>query len=465
MLDKNSRKKIIYWVILGCAIFMRIVAFFDSDNFHGIAMGKIIAAYSLLAHPGRLIAWIVPAHGPLHLYLVAISLKLSGNAYASACVLSLLFGVGICIAYFHMVRIYFNEKTAICSMFLLAFFPLHIVYSVLSTAETAFLFFLFSGLFFFLKYKNSNKDKDLIFSALILGLASMCRFEGGLFIIIVTVLLVQQRKKALIFLLVASLMPVVWMWCNYLLSGNFLEFLLASDNIVKTEFRFQRSLGMNLGFFARISYWPLIFKSYFGLPVFLIACWGFIEHGFKRQYREIVCIFLSVLVFFSYKTLFEELAMQPRYGMSLGLLFLPFFSIKFLEILKLLRKRSVVVLLVFIIYVVFRCAFLQVSMMPRTPYWINQTASFLKENVGSDQTVYIETEEDNLKAPLKIYSDLNLEQFIDYNPFSQEVELLNVNGLKHLRFIVLISRRELKNLKEMFRVNNCKIYEVKNYEK
>lgn len=466
MLNKQGRKQIIYWVILGCAVFMRIIAFAGSDNFHGIAAGKIMEARRILEHPNELTAWIVPAHGPAHLYLVALGLKTSNNHYNSACILSLLFGIGVLLPYTLFVKTAFDDKTAICSSFIVAFFPLHVVYSVLSTAETMFLFFLFSGLFFFVKEKKNGRLIDLFLSALFLSISTVCRFEGGLFIIIVTLLLARNLKKAVFFMLVSSVLPIAWMWGNYLVSGNFMQFLFASDNIVKTEFHFQRSLGIHLGFFEKFFYWIFILKSYFSWPVFAVACWGFIEYGFRKKYRDAGLIFLSTLVFFSYKTLAEELAMQPRYGMSLGLLFLPFFSLKLIEILKQVKKRSRIIILIgFILYVIFRCAYLQIYMLPRAPYWIKQTALFLRHNVKDGQTIYIETDEDNIKAPLKIYTRLKPEQFIDYNPFAQDVELLNENGLKKLKFIVLISQRKLKNLKEVFRINSCKIYDLENYEK
>ncbi len=465
MLNKQGRKKIIYWVVFGCALFMRLIALLSSDNFHGIAAGKIIEARRILEHPNELSAWIVPAHGPAHLYLVALALKISNNYYNSACILSLLFGLGVLLSYIGFVKSAFDDKVALCSAFIVAFFPLHVVYSVLSTAETMFLFFLFSGLFFYIREMKTGRLRDLFFSALFLSIATVCRFEGGLFIIVSALLLMKNYRKAFFFLLVSSVLPIAWMWGNYLISGNFMQFLFASDTIVKTEFNFQRSLGVQFGFFKKISYWLFIFKSYFGWPVFLIACWGFIEHGLKKRYREVGGMFLIVLAFFTYKTFVEELAMQPRYGMSLGLLFLPFFSMKFIEILEQAKKKRVIILMSFILYVIFRCAYLQIYMLPHTPYWVKQTALFLKHNVKEGQTVYIETDEDNIKAPLKIYTGLKIDQFIDYNPFSQDVELLNIEGLKNLKFIVLISRRELKNLKEVFYINSCKIYELKNHEK
>ncbi|MFH1093733.1 MAG: glycosyltransferase family 39 protein [Candidatus Omnitrophota bacterium] len=463
MLNKQGRKRIIYWVILGCAVFMRIIAFIGSDNFHGIAAGKIMEAKRILEHPHELTAWIVPAHGPAHLYLVALGLKLSNNHYNSAVFLSLLFGIGVLLPYIGFVKSAFDDKTAICSSFLIAFFPLHIIYSVLSTAETMFLFFLFSGLLFFVREQKTGRLIDLLFSALFLSIATVCRFEGGLFIIIImTMLLIKNRRKAFFFVLISSVLPIDWMWGNYLVSGNFMQFLFASDAIVKEGFARNRALGLNFGAFQKIFYWIIQIKSYFGLPILIGGLCALILYGFKKEYRKTTFLLIIPLAYFSYKTFIEELAMQPRYGMSLGMLLIPYFSMLLANILKQVKMNlRKTVFLTFIIYVVFRCAYLQLIMLPHSPVWVKEAALFLRNNTSIQDAIYIESKEDNIKEPLKVYSGLKAEQFIDYTPFSNNVEMLNPDGMEKLKFIVMVSNQRLKNREEIFKINNCRIYQVK----
>ncbi len=462
MLNKQGRKKIIYWVILGCAVFMRLIAFVDSDNFHGIAAGKVMEAQRILEHPNELSAWIVPAHGPAHLYLVALGLKISNNHYNSACILSLLFGIGVLLPYIGFVKSVFDDKVAVCSAFIVAFFPLHIVYSVLSTAESMFLFFLFSGLFFYVRERQTGRLSDLFFSALFVGIATVCRFEGGLFVIIITLLLMKNYRKACFFLLFSSVLPVAWMWGNYLISGNFMQFLFASDAIVKEGFALNRALGRDFGAIQKLSYWTLQIKSYFGLPVLIGGLCALTLYGFKKEYRNVTYLLIIPLFYFSYKTFVEELAMQPRYGMSLGMLLVPYFSMLLVNLLTQvkvsLRKP---VFLAFVIYVIFRCAYLQLTMLPHSPVWVKEAALFLRNNTNSRDTIYIESKEDNIKDPLKVYSGLKADQFIDYTPFSDNVEMLNPEGMKKLKFIVMVSNQKLKNRDEIFKINDCRIYQVK----
>ena len=466
MLDKKGRKKIIFGVILGCAVFMRLIAFMDTDNFHGIAAGKVMEARRILENPSELTAWIVPAHGPAHLYLVALSLKISNINYRSASLLSLLFAIAVLLPYIGFVRSAFDENSAICSAFIIAFFPLHVVYSVLSTAETMFLFFLFSGLYFYVKEQRTDRLIDLFFCAICLSIAAVTRFEGGLFIIIIALLLIKNSKKALFFLSAASVLPAAWMLGNYLLSGNFIQFLTASDAIVKEGFAFNRTLGRDFGVLEKFFYWTMQIKGYFGLPVFIGGLCSLFLYGFKKEYRKITVLLIVPLLYFSYKTLIEELAMQPRYGMSLGMLFVPYFAMVFADLLKQVNMGTRKgVFLGFMLYFIFRCAYLQLIMLPHAPVWVKEAAVFLRNNTAEQETVYIESKEDNLKDPMKVYSGLKAAQFIDYTPFSNNIEMLNPEGMEKLKFIVMVSNQRLKNRKEVFRINDCRIYQVKKDEK
>jgi len=466
MLDKNNRKKIIYWVILGCAVFMRIIAFIDSDNYHGIAAGKVMEAQRILENPNELIAWIVPAHGPAHLYLVALGLKVSNNNYNSACFLSLLFGIGLLLPYIGFVKSAFDEKSAICSAFIIAFFPLHVIYSVLSTAESMFLFFLFSGLFFYMQEIKTGRLLDLFCCAVSLAIATVCRFEGGLFIIMIAIFQMKNYKKALLFIIISSVLPVAWMWGNYLISGNFIQFLTASDAIVKEGFAINRALGRDFGVFQRLFYWLFQIKSYFGLPILIGGICSMVLYGFKKKYRNITFLFIFPFFYFSYKTFLEELAMQPRYGMSLGMILIPYFSMIFTDLLKNIKMPlRYAAFFGFILYVIFRCAYLQIIMLPHAPTWVKESALFLSKQTSSQDTIYIESKDDNVKDPMKVYSGLKSGQFIDYTPFSNDIEMLSPEGMDKLKFIVMVSTRKLKNREEVFKRKNCRIYQIKKNEK
>ncbi|MCP4649203.1 MAG: glycosyltransferase family 39 protein [PVC group bacterium] len=454
---KNSDKKLIFMIIIICAVFLRLLSLFVSDNFHGIAAGKILEAQRLLEHPDRLYAWVVPAHGPIHMYLIAFVLKISGDVFMSPRLISLFFGISLLFVYYDFLRLSFDDNIAIVGMFMLAFFPLHIMHSVLSTAGTMFLFFIFAGLSFFIKYQNDKRLNYIIFSAILFSIASMCRFEGGLYIAIVAFLLFGRWRDFFCFIGVASIFPLIWMYCNHLYSGDFMYFLNNSDVVVKMGFSKAATYGKEIHFFDRIVYWPLQIVSYFGWPVFFLGFAGFILHGFRRGNRKVAWLFIMILTFFILKTIGKELALQPRYGLTLSLLFIPYAVMGFFYILRKIqvKAKSRVLGLIFVLYIIFRSTYVLALILPHTPAWVKQTGAFLKKNVKPGELVYIKTNDDNSREPLKLYSQLELNNFIDYDIF-----LRDSFNLRDLQYIVFIGDGKLSKYKDVFSEQNCTIYEV-----
>lgn len=460
-LNENQIIKYLFYLIMFLTVFIRIAALLNSDNFHGIAAGKVVCAQSLVKHPDYLESWIVPAHGPVHIYLIALVFKLFNDPYLAPRLISLFAGIGFVAVYFYFLKQAFDQKVALLSSFMLALFPLHIIHSILSTAETSFLFFLCSGLFFIERYFKDNQDKYLIYSAISISIASMCRFEGGLFILFIGFFLIKQYKKLFLFIGIALILPLIWMFFNYVYAGSFLLFLSASDSIVQTEFAYLRSLGQNVTSLVKLLYWPRQLIDYFGFPVFLIGLLGLARWGYLKN-KRIFFLFFSITSFFIYKTVKEELAMQSRYGLSLAILFIPFFALAAIELLnKIKLSKRIFIIAVFVLYVMVRGTYLTAVTIPQTPIWLVQAGRFLHDNLREDNAVYIDSEEDNYKDPLKLQSKVDIDRFIDKNHFFRHMELMDPLGRERLKFVVLISERKMHNLNLVFKAGDCKIYEVK----
>lgn len=460
-LNENQIIKYLFYLIMFLTVFIRVIALLNSDNFHGIAAGKVVCAQSLVKHPNYLESWIVPAHGPVHIYLIALVFKLFNDPYLAPRLISLFAGIGFVAVYFYFLKQAFDQKVALLSSFMLALFPLHIIHSILSTAETSFLFFLCLGLFFIERYLKDNQDKYLIYSAIFISIASMCRFEGGLFILFIGFFLIKQYKKLFLFIGIALILPLIWMFFNYVYAGSFLLFLSASDSIVQTEFAYLRSLGQNVTIPVKLLYWPRQLADYFGVWIFVIGLFGLIRWGYVKN-KRIFFLFLSMTAFFIYKTLKEELAMQPRYGFSLVILFIPFFALAVIELLnKIKSSRRIIVIAALGLYFLIRGTYLTAVFLPQTPIWLVQAGKFLHDNLREDNAVYIDSEEDNYKDPLKLQSEVDIDRFIDKNHFFRHMELMDPLGRERLKFVVLISERKMHNLKLVFKAGDCKIYEVK----
>jgi hypothetical protein len=462
-LNHIERRQVVVFLlclVMALAIFVRVLSLYNSDNFHGIAAGKVFSAQKLIKHPFQLDSWIIPAHGPIHIYMVALVLKLFGNPLFAPRLISLFMSIAFMTVYYNFVKNLFDEKTALLSSFLVALFPLHIIHSVISTAEMTFLFFLFLGLFYIEKYFKNQELSDLVKSALFISISSMCRFEGGLFILLTGIFLLKQPKRMFLFYGIAAVLPVIWMICNYIYGGNFLFFLAASDSIVNTEFEYLRHIGRKVTFLTKLFYWPLQIVDYFGWPIAVTGFLGVIFWG--RSYnKRVLSLFLIILAFFVFKTVKEELAMQPRYGLSIAVLFLPFFAIAFFKLINKIRpEKKQIITGLLVLYILIRSTYFTAVLLPHTPFWLKQAGAFLHKNLGQDEVVFVDADEDNFKEPLKLQANIDRDRFIDQNHFFRHIELLDPSQRKKLKYIVLISERNMHNLNQVFKAGDCKIYDV-----
>ncbi|MFH1061654.1 MAG: glycosyltransferase family 39 protein [Candidatus Omnitrophota bacterium] len=460
--DKTQIMKYLFYLVMLLTIFIRVIALLNSDNFHGIAAGKVVCAQSLVKHPNYLESWIIPAHGPVHIYLIALVFKLFNDPLLAPRLISLFAGIGFVGVYYYFLKQAFDEKIALISSFLIALFPLHIIHSILSTAEACFLFFLVCGLFFMERYLKNKQDNCLIYAAILISLASMCRFEGGLFILFAGIFLLKQPKKLFLFISIASILPVIWMIFNYVYGGNFLFFLSASDSIVHTEYDYLRNLGQSVTFSEKLVYWPGQLAKFFGLPIFIIGLFGLVRGAYAKN-KRILFLFLIIISYFTWKTVKEELAMQPRYGLSLAILFIPFFALAAIELLnKIKGNKRMVIIAALVLYVLVRGTYLTAISLPKTPIWLVQAGEFLHDNLKEDNAVYIDSEEDNYKDPLKLQTNTDIDRFIGKNHFFRHLELMDPLGRARLKYVVLISQRKMHNLKQVFNSGDCRIYDVKN---
>ncbi|MFH1460408.1 MAG: glycosyltransferase family 39 protein [Candidatus Omnitrophota bacterium] len=470
---KNNSELLVFTVILACGFFMRLFSLINSDNFHGIAAGKIFEARYLLKHPEELWAWIVPAHGPVHLYLIAILFKIFGDYIIIARLISLFSGVALFFPYYKLIKLSFSRDIALFSCFIAAFFYLHVIYSVISTAESIFILFLFSGLYFYFKYFQSQRVFELIISALCVGVSSMCRFEGGLYIVLLSAFLIKKPKIMLIFLISSCMLPWVWIVFNFILYGDFFYFLTSSDNIVKYEFDNLKVYGTQYTITERILYWPMVLKGYFGNILFIFGIIGLWSNFRNAKTKLLLVLFLSILGFFIFKTFYKELAMQPRYGLSLGCLFIPFIADALLtgytrvkkisKNLILARDQFKMLFFLILFYIVIRGSYLSLVQLPHTPLWVEKTAKFLAANVdeNKNELVYIDSDDDNFIEPIKILSGLDVDSFVDMQAEGTHKELIESASLKNIKYRILISKTRNLNLKQIFQASDCKIYKIK----
>jgi hypothetical protein len=157
--------------------------------------------------------------------------------------------------------------------------------------------------------------------------------------------------------------------------------------------------------------------------------------------------------------------MQPRYGMSLGFLFLGFFARTFAGIARKIKPLyAKVIIVVFFLFVIVRGTYLGFIKLPLTPQWVKQTAGFLRQGITlrDNEAIYIDCDEDNFKEPIKLLSGLDVGRFVDFEAAASHIELLGPADRKRVKYIVLVSNtKTLPRHSEIFRVDECRIYEIR----
>ena len=140
-MKKIDFKKFILCSILLGGLLIRVIALLISDNFHGIAAGKVLEAQRLLVFPSFLDSWVVPAHGPVHMYLISLVVMLFKDTILMPRLISLLSAMAFLVIYYFFISKVLDKKTALLSLFVVTFFPKHILLVFCRPLKLHFYFF------------------------------------------------------------------------------------------------------------------------------------------------------------------------------------------------------------------------------------------------------------------------------------------------------------------------------------
>jgi len=191
-------------------------------------------------------------------------------------------------------------------------------------------------LFLFLK---RNSLKYLLSSALSLGVASLCRYEGFLFVSLMAILLRKNFKYCVMFIITALAGPVIWMFVNFMYSGDPLQFINTNKFTVPFQFGWIGSQGIRMGFVEKIFFWPVSLIDTLGIFMFPFGIAGILDSLYRRKNMFMAIIFISLSCIFMYRTVNESLYVQPRYGITLGLFLIPYSIYFFFNMLNILGRN------------------------------------------------------------------------------------------------------------------------------
>jgi hypothetical protein len=207
-------------LILCAGSVCRIVSFCLSDNAGGDALARVGLAAQWLQSPSlkfHFDVWL-----PMHFWMIGAMSLIVGNVELAGRLLSLLLGIASIVAFWKLVEELDGMETANFSSILFAFYSLHIAYSVTSSCDVPYLFFVLTGLALFFHWRGHGGYSLLCFSGLSLTLGSGIRYEAWVVIFALDLILLYRRQwRAFgLFAPVSGLWPGVWMAYEWLTRGN-----------------------------------------------------------------------------------------------------------------------------------------------------------------------------------------------------------------------------------------------------
>ncbi|MBU1044838.1 MAG: glycosyltransferase family 39 protein [Candidatus Omnitrophica bacterium] len=440
----KHKEYLLVGLILLLAFIIRMGILLHTVDFHGISNGRILEAQMILNDPLNLKLW-VPVHPPGHILFVIIGIKLFGSFFAISRIISLGFGMmTILISYLYLKQV-FNKQIALFSILAISLYSAHIVYSIIGTSETMFHFFLFLSLYLYEQFKRKSNLSLLYLFGLSVGFASMCRYEGLLLIPFYLFFLRKSKINIMGFISFALLFPLAWMLVNYLAFGSPIEFLASNNFIVPQQINWIRDNGFNIDFIYKFLFWPKAMISTLGIAVFVFGWLGLIYAQLNRQANVLGGLFIVLFAIFVINTLREMLYLQPRYGITLGLMLIPFSVYCFMKVIEKIDSRIprwTVLILLWTMIIPIGSQVLGSSLF--APEFAKNTAFYLKENRNLGSNIMIDhCGDEKFREPIKVLSridpiyfslmpvmiDENNDYVIDQEKFFKMIENNNIETL------------------------------------
>ncbi len=412
-----SNQIVLIALIMLLAFLIRLGLLLVSDDFHGVSNGRIIRAQLILKNELPNGQWYSPVHPPVHLMFLMGGIKLFNDPSLGARLISLIFGTLLLLPFYYCVKFLFDGQVAVFSMLAVAVYSEHVVYSVIATSETCFHFFLFLSLFLLLTFLKEKSAKCLLGSALCLGAASLCRYEGLLFIPLFAFALREDLKHCALFVAAALIGPAVWMFINFIHRGDPLQFINTNDFTVPLQFGWIRAQGEAMGTLKKAMFWPKSLIDTLGWGVFLLGIGGIAYSLFRRERMFMGLLFCFLLAVFVFRTIEEKLYVQERYAITLGLLLIPYSVFSISKVIESFRKHDIkipgIVTLLLIGSMIPSLGQRVLAAPLYTPLFAREVAAYMHENIREGDNIILDhCGDEKYREPLKVLSGINPKQFV-----------------------------------------------------
>ncbi|MFH2136953.1 MAG: glycosyltransferase family 39 protein [Candidatus Omnitrophota bacterium] len=411
---KQNKDLLIMFSLFALSFTLRSLLLINTDDSHGIAAGRALIADCFLKNP---LDWKIlfnPVHPPLHLLSLVCGLRIYDDPLLVPRVISLLWGSLFVFPFFYFVKESFNRRIAAFSGIAVALYSEHIVYSIIGTSETMFNFLLFSGLALYCLFKKKSSIKMLFFSAVCIGLSCLCRYEGILFIPIIAFFLRDKPKDLGLFLFI-SIIPVgVWSFINLNISGNPITFLSTNDITVPLQYNWLRSGGLDISLIYKLLFWPRCLIDTMGILMFVFGIAGVCLCVCVRKKVFPSVLFLLLFLIFVIRTVQEQLYLQPRYSIILGLMLIPFSLFAFFAGVRYLKQEKLVILVWILLGAMIAPIGERVLAEPLyVPEFVKDIGKYVGDNFSGNGHILVDhCGDENFREPIKLWSKINPCYFI-----------------------------------------------------
>jgi len=312
-----------------------------------------------------------------------------------------------------ITREFFNERTALLSVVILAFNSLFFIFTFRIYTEIFSVCFILGSLFFSMRYYKTNKISFLILISLFSALAFLSKYQNLIFLLVINLFFVfyikDEKFKKLILLnlfFFIFLSPFFILNCYYYGNPVYLVNLAQSyfkENIGNLyNLRAYPGIPPTLFKTTDLIYFKTIFYLFnFLIPLFLM---GFYKLCFDRNKKKFFLIALPFLLFFAFLEIFY--LKQDRYI----LLAFPFISIiSAYGISKIKNKKFLTVLLslYFVISGVFSGIVLHNSSSERdyTAFFTDSKEIYCESSSTSDPRVVLNPDVQKVIFPYEVFDN------------------------------------------------------------
>ena len=184
--------------------------------------------------------WLSP-----HFWINGFFMIFIKNIIFAAAFVNIIFSSLTIIYFFKICDICFDRKTAVISSLIFIFFPFQVWLSMSGLPESIFIFFVISGIYYYLKWElNDLKKSYLLISSILIGLSNVFRYEGWLFSLVLIFLVIYRiiknrnfNKAAISYILISAISLVTifwWLLQNYLDYKDIFFFAKETANIYES---------------------------------------------------------------------------------------------------------------------------------------------------------------------------------------------------------------------------------------